>query len=138
MGRSHKYDRPKQLGEFMYNKITIIGNLGSDVTTKTVGTNTVAEFNVATSKKVKGESVTTWFRVSAWGKLGELAAAYLSKGRKCMVVGELNGRAYTKDGEAKVSLDIFANEVVFLSAKDEKIQEATQSTPAFTAESIPF
>ena len=138
MGRSYNYEHLKDKGEFMYNKVTIIGNLGGDVTTKQVGEHTVAEFNVATSKKVKGQETTTWFRVSAWGKLAELTSTYLAKGRKCMVVGEVSANAYMKDNDAKCSLNIFANEVVFLSAKGETEQEMKKETPAFNSSDIPF
>src|SRR6478736_4051626 len=39
---------------------TIIGNLGRDAETKTVGGTTVTSFSVASSTKVKGEDATNW------------------------------------------------------------------------------
>jgi len=55
-----------------YNRITIIGNVGRDPEMRTtpVG-DTVAGFTVATTERSKNGEVTTWFRVSAFGKLAE-------------------------------------------------------------------
>ena len=50
---------------------------------------------IAASRKA-----TTWFRVTAWGKLGELCNQYLVKGRSVLVEGEVDTSAYTgQDGQ---------------------------------------
>ena len=60
--------------------------------------------------------MTDFFRISAWGKLGESCAKYLSKGRKASVIGEIQPRLYdAKNGQQRMSLDVQADEVEFLS-----------------------
>lgn len=119
-------------------KITIIGNLTHSPETKTVGDNTVCSFTVAVDRRFKnkdGEKVTDFFRINAWRQLGEVCDKYLEKGKKVAVVGELQARAYEgKDGSARVSLDIAADEVEFLSPRNTQ-DETTQ--PAIN-EDVPY
>ena len=82
----------------------------------------VASFNVAVNRRWTKEDgspgeETTWFRVSAWRKLGETCAQYLHKGRQVMVIGRVSARAYTtSDGEQRASLEVTALDVRFLGA----------------------
>jgi len=71
---------------------TIIGNLGRDAETKTVGGTTVTSFSVASSTKVKGEDATTWVTCNYWGKGGESVASYLQKGKTVACSGSLTTR----------------------------------------------
>ena len=99
------------------NRITLIGNLTKDPETRTTPNgNTVCSFTVAVNRKKVSEQQTDFFRVNAWGKLGELCARFLNKGRKVAVVGELQARTYdNKDGKTMLSLDVVADEVEFLT-----------------------
>ena len=111
------------------NKITVIGNLTNDPETRTTQSGvTVCSFTVAVNRKfanADGERQTDFFRIIAWRQLGELCAKHLTKGRKVAVIGELQARLYeTKTGEHRMSLDVQADEVEFL-------------TPAEKAESKP-
>lgn len=79
----------------MYQKITIIGNLGNDPEVRFMPDGTpVTGFSVATNRKWKnadgsaGEE-TVWFQVSAWGRLAETTNRHLSKGRQVYVEGRL-------------------------------------------------
>ena len=102
------------------NKLTIIGNLTRDPETRTtqMGKN-VCTFTVAVNKRNR-DQVPDYFRVSAWGKLGESCQNYLAKGRKVCVVGQVSVNAYTaNNGENRASLEVFAEDVEFLSAKGE-------------------
>ena len=50
--------------------------------------------------------------------MGELCAKYLAKGRKVCVVGPVSARTYTaNDGTTRVSLEVTADEVEFLSSR---------------------
>ena len=106
-------------------RITIIGNLVADPETRTTPSGvTVCSFTVAVNRKfanADGEKQTDFFRVNAWRQLGEVCAKHLAKGKKVAVVGELQARIYdAKNGEKRMSLDVQADEVEFLSPKDEK------------------
>lgn len=102
------------------NKLYIIGNLTKDPETRTTQSGvTVCSMTVAVNRKHASEPTTDFYRVSAWNKLGESCARYLAKGKKVAVVGELQPRLYdAKDGQQRLSLDLLAEEVEFLSPKE--------------------
>ena len=98
-------------------KVTIIGNLGTNPEIRITKSGlSVCSFSVAASKKTNGNDITTWFRVSAFGKLAENCARFLAKGRKVGVVGDITLNTYTaKDGTTRASLEVTAEDVEFLS-----------------------
>lgn len=98
-----------------FNSVTIVGNLGADPELKEVGDSVVCNFSVATSKKVKGEEVTQWHRMTAWGKTAEIISKYARKGHQHLFVGEIEYRPYTdKNGVDKISTEIRVNNVQLL------------------------
>lgn len=105
------------------NKLTIIGNLTRDPETRTVGPDkTVCSFTVAVNRRNhrEGQPEADFFRVSAWDKLGDNCQRYLAKGRKVAVVGPVSVSSYeAKDGGTRFSLDVRAEDVEFLSAKEQ-------------------
>src|SRR4051812_31652006 len=83
-----------------FNKIILIGNLGRDPELRYTPSGTpVCSFPVATNEKIKKhgteEDVTTWFRVTCWNRLAEVAAQYLSKGNPAYIEGRLRLDEYT-------------------------------------------
>jgi single-strand DNA-binding protein len=131
------------------NKLTIIGNLTKDPELRTTpqGIN-VCDFTVAVNHR-KGEG-SDFFRVTVWRGLAENCAKYLAKGRKVCVVGPVSARSYqTQNGETRVSLEVTADEVEFLSSRGEQNEtayqkqerQAIQQESGFTAveiDEIPF
>ena len=105
------------------NKIVIIGNLTRDPEMRTTpGGKSVCDFTIAANrrKKVEGQPDADFFRVTAWDALGENCGRYLTKGKKVCVIGPVSLNTYTKsDGSSGASLEVLANEVEFLSPKDE-------------------
>lgn len=77
----------------MFNKITIIGNLGTDPEMRYMPSgDAVTSFSVATNRRYRtrdGENrdETEWFRVNAWGRLAETTNQYLEKGSLVYVEG---------------------------------------------------
>jgi single-strand DNA-binding protein len=113
-----------------YQKIVIVGNLGSDPELRYTGEGTaVVNFSVATNRRwsnsdgSQGEE-TVWFRVSAWRRLAEVCAEYLSKGRQVMVEGRMKPDPETggprvwegQDGTPRASFEITASQVTFLQS----------------------
>lgn len=128
------------------NKITLIGNLTHDPEVRSTPNGiTVASFTIAVDRRFKdanGEKKTDFFRINAWKTLGDHCARYLAKGRKVAVVGELQARTYeAKDGTTRMSLDVQADEVEFLSPKQQGNDEPAQDANGFTdvdASDVPF
>lgn len=108
---------------FTMNKIFLIGNLTGDPELRTTpnGIN-VCTMTIAVNRRFSGnrdDRQTDFFRITAWRQLGETCSRFLSKGKKVAVVGELTARTYEgKDGTTRVSLEVTADEVEFLSPKD--------------------
>lgn len=139
----------------MYQKITIVGNLGRDPEMRyTPSGQAVTSFSVAVSESytnASGEKVksTIWFRVSAWGGQAEACNQYLHKGSKVLVDGNMtadkatgNPRVYEKnDGTSAASFEIRASAVRFLDSKSEGAKDSPfeQAAPDIgDGENIPF
>lgn len=106
------------------NKITLIGNLTHDPETRSTSNGvTVCSFTIAVNRRFAsqgGEKQTDFFRINAWRQLGETCARYLAKGRKVAIIGELQARTYeAKDGTTRMSLDVSADEVEFLTPRSQ-------------------
>ncbi len=113
-----------------FNKIIIVGYLGRDPEIRYMPDGSaVCNFSVATTERKKdiaGEprEITTWFRVNAWGRTAEACNQCLAKGNHVFVEGRLRLHEYTdRDGGARSSLEVTANEVQFLS-KSESYDDA--------------
>lgn len=114
------------------NKLVIVGNLVRDPETRvTQSGKNVCTFTVAVNRRrstANNQQDADYFRVSAWEKLGELCQQYLNKGRKVAVTGSVSVTAYkNSNGEAQASMNVYAEEVEFLTSKQEKQTE--QNTP---------
>ena len=107
------------------NKLTIIGNLTRDPELRTVGSGiTVCSFTVAVNRRRSNQNgnqpEADFFRVTAWRQLGEICAKYLAKGRKVCVVGPVSAQTYqANDGTTRVSLEVTAEDVEFLSSRND-------------------
>lgn len=115
------------------NKIILIGNLTADPKLGyTQGTNIqVCNFTIAVNDHRGGEDKTQFFRITVWRKLGETCAQYLAKGRKVFVSGALAFSTYNRsDGGTGVNLEVTAEDVEFLSPRD---QDQGQTAPDTTS-----
>ena len=103
------------------NKIILIGNLTRDPESRTTPSgHTVCNFDIAVNERRGGQDNTMYFRISAWDRTGESCQRYLSKGRKVFVAGPLSARTYqANDGTTRVSLEVNANDVEFLSSRND-------------------
>lgn len=111
------------------NRIYLTGNLVRDPETRaTTSGKTVCTFTIAVDRRGRnqdGEKQTDFFRINAWRSVGENCARFLNKGQKVGVFGELQASLYeAKDGTTKLSLDVSADDVEFLSPKSEVRKES--------------
>ena len=108
------------------NKLTIIGNLTRDpeLRTTTAGIN-VCTFTVAVNRRGRrddqnGQPEADFFRVTAWRQLADICSKYLQKGRKVCVIGPVSVHTFTgNDGANHASLEVTADDVEFLSSRNE-------------------
>lgn len=113
------------------NKLTIIGNLTKDPELRTTATGlSVCTFTVAVNRRNRNDSEdqADFFRVTAWRDLGETCAKWLIKGRKVAVVGPVSVSIYTgQDGKTYANLEVMAQDVEFLTPRDQTAQEAPKA-----------
>lgn len=100
----------------------------------------VCNFSVAVHRRWTGRDgqpgeETTWFRVAVYGRRAETLNRYLAKGRRVLVTGRVSARAFIgNDGQARASMEIRAQEVEFMSSRQED-----QAADSFSsgAQSVP-
>lgn len=113
--------------------IEIIGRLVRDPETRTTNSGVnVCTFTVAADHRYSsgGEKTSEFFRVNAWRGLGDTCAKFLTKGKQVYVCGDLKPRLFeNKDGETKLSLDLEADKVEFLSPRGEGSSDGNSSAP---------
>ncbi len=76
----------------MFQQVTLLGNIGSDGEFKYMGDGTpLMNFSLATNRRTKDSDITTWWRITVWGKLAETfnELGFIQKGRRVQVVGEM-------------------------------------------------
>ena len=116
------------------NKLTIIGNLTKDpeLRTTTSGKN-LCSFTVAVNrkKKVEGQPDADFFNVTAWEPLSDICSKYLAKGRKVAVVGSVSVRTWESNGKHGASLEVKAQDVEFLSSRNESEQPKVDQQSGF-------
>lgn len=113
------------------NKIILIGNLTRDPELKATPTGkTVCSFDIAVNSRNR-QQTTQYFHIDAWGPLGDNCKRFLAKGRKVYVSGPLSARTYqVSTGETRISLDVTADEVEFLSPRDDSPGNTYSPAPA--------
>ncbi len=135
------------------NKVILIGNLGGDpeVRYSTTGT-PVTTFRIATNENWttrdgQRETRTEWHRIVAFGKLGEICAEYLTKGKQVYVEGRLRTRSWEdRDGNKRWTTEVVATNVVMLGAAGEQVREEAipeslpeeEISPPLEEDDIPF
>jgi single-strand DNA-binding protein len=117
----------------MYHKVILVGNLGRDPEMRYIPSGAaVTSFSMATSEKWTGQDGqkqerTIWWRVSVFGKMGEVCNEYLKKGSKVLVEGRMTADPKTgnprlwqgQDGQMRASFELTASAVKFLSSRSE-------------------
>jgi len=111
-------------------RVSFLGNLGAEPETRNsqkgapITTFRAAVNQVRTDADGERQESTEWFRVRTMGRLAE-SAQRLTKGGRVLVVGRLDiSHFQSRDGEPRVGFDVWADEVVNLSAGRSMGEEA--------------
>lgn len=110
------------------NQLNIIGGLTRDPESRTTQSGKqVCTFTVGVNRRNDREK-SDFFRVNAWGELGNNCARYLSKGKRVRVTGSVSLSTYTaQDGTTRANLEVLAQDVEFLSPASQGQQSAPQA-----------
>jgi single-strand DNA-binding protein len=109
------------------NRVVLTGNLTRDPELRSLPSGmSVCQLRIASNTRRKDNSSGEWvdkpnyFDVTIWGKQGENAAQYLSKGRPVALDGRLEWREWQdKEGNNRQSVEIVADNVQFLGGREE-------------------
>ncbi len=98
------------------NQVILMGRLTRDPEQRTTPSGkTIVSFSLAVDRGGQ-EDQADFFDVTAWEKLGELVAQYLSKGRRCLVQGRLRQDSWDdkETGKKRSKVEVVATDVTFL------------------------
>lgn len=125
-------------------KIFLTGNLTNEPEIRSTPSGaSVCVFTIAVNRRAQKNSqpVTDFYRINAWGGHAEACNKYLKKGKKVGVIGELHPSVYTnKNGDAKLALDVYAEEVEFLSPSEKAEKKAKEEAGLtdISSDGLPF
>ena len=109
------------------NRVIITGNLTRDPELRSLPSGmSVCSLRIASNTRRKDGASGEWvdkpnyFDVTIWGRQGENAAQYLSKGRPVAIDGRLEWREWeTQDGQKRQAVEIVADAVQFLGGRED-------------------
>lgn len=106
------------------NRVFLIGNLTKDPEVTVTANDVVnCRFSVAVTRRynsANGAKDTDFFTVVCWRGLAENCGKYLRKGSKVGICGSIQNKNYEgADGVKRYSTEIVADEVQFLSSRNE-------------------
>ncbi len=110
------------------------GNVGADPESReTRDGKKVTSFSVAVDTSFGDKQAPpTWYRISCWSALADVAAKYVTKGRQVLVQGStLRASAYLKDGQPAAGLELTADRLVFLDKAADRQGEAVEAEEEF-------
>lgn len=120
------------------NKAILIGNLANDPESRTTQSGIAqCTFRLAVQRRFanqQGVREADFLTIVCWRQTAELCARYLSKGRRVAVEGSIQTRSYdAQDGTKRYVTEIIADNVEFLSARDEGQRSGGYDAPAAPA-----
>lgn len=120
------------------NQVTLMGNLTRDPELRqTPNGQSVCSFSLALNRSYKGsngewQEATDYVDIVAWANLGERVAQYLTKGRRCLVIGRLQSSSWEQEGKKRSKVEVIANDVTFLDSRgaDSNNESGPSDSPA--------
>lgn len=127
------------------NKAILLGRVGKDPETRSAGGSDMVTFSVATSEKWKDQERTSWHNVVVFNDyLVEIAQKYVTKGSRVYIEGQIQTRAWEKDGQKRYTTEIvlgkFRGALIVLDKRDDagRADEPEPSGRADLDDEIPF
>lgn len=119
-----------------FHQTIIAGNLGGDPDLRYLPNgDAVCNFGVAVTETWKNQSGekqerTTWYRVNAFRKLGEICGQYLKKGSSVLIVGKMQTRDWEKEGVKRTAWELTAETMQMLGSPQGSSQPSSSAKPA--------
>ena len=119
------------------NKIILIGNATRDPELKYTPQGTaVCSFSMATNRDWKDQagqakSESTFHRIIAWGKLGEIISQYLTKGGRVYIEGRISNRSWVdQQNVTHYITEVIASDMILLDNRKSTVGQPPESNPA--------
>lgn len=128
------------------NKAILVGNVGKDPEVRYLDSGVaVATITLATTERgytlANGTTVpdrTEWHNIVAWRGLAEIAEKYIKKGSQLYVEGKITTRKWEKDGIARYSTEIVAENIELLGKRpDGSSSESHAAAPKASSNDAP-
>ncbi len=111
------------------NSVNLIGRWVREHDATTTGQGLfIAKNTLAVDHPFKKDDA-SFLRVVMFGKTGELANQYTSKGSQVAIVGHIQTGSYEKDGQKVYTTDIIASSIQFLDSKKDGQAPQTNKQP---------
>lgn len=116
------------------NSVILIGRLTKDPELKYIPSSgtAVSTFTIAIDRdyiKKDGTKETDFIPIEVMGKLAEVCANNLGKGRLVAVEGSIRVNSYEKDGEKRTYTKVHANKIKFLDYKKDDTEKEYMFEP---------
>ena len=123
----------------------IAGHVGGEIQVRNVQVNDetrkVASFSVAVNNRFNREAPPTWYRVSVWNGLADVASKYVIKGSFIICIGErLTASSWMKENSPQSTLELTADTLDFSPNKrsGEQSDSYDYAPPSTNLDEIPF
>ena len=117
------------------------GRLARDAELRNTQSGTsVCSFTIACDAGYGDKKRTEWVKVALFGKRADGLHPYLKKGTALTVQGEAKSNGWTKDGEARSEIEIFADKVTLQGSKQgsSESQASNDISDNSEGDDIPF
>jgi len=115
------------------NKVFLIGNLTKNPElSATQNGKSLCRFTLAVQRKFansQGVREADFLTITVWGATADNCAKYLKKGSKAAVCGSIRTGSFEQDGVRRYTTEINADEVQFLSTKNELGEDEFEELP---------
>ncbi len=119
------------------NKVFATGNLTRDPELRATATGTpVLGFGIAINERRKNAQTQQWedcpnfVDCTMFGARAEAVSKYLSKGMKVAIEGKLHWSQWKRDGQKRSKIEVFVEEIEFMSGNKNQTQNQMQNAPA--------
>ena len=114
----------------MINTVTIAGNIVKDPELRSTASGTaVMTFSIAVNERRRNNQTGEWdsypnfFDCTMFGNRAQGLHPHLSKGQKVCVQGKLRYSSWERDGQKRSKVDIIADDIEFMSQKQQPRQQ---------------
>ena len=116
------------------NRVMISGNLTRDAELRSTQSGmAILGFGVAVNDRRKNPQTGEWedypnfVDCTMFGTRGEKLQPYLKKGTKVAIEGKLRYSSWERDGQRRSKLEVVVDELEFMSAKKDALQQSQQA-----------